>query len=481
VTLEKFKGEAVEYFPKILARVWENYEKRLEKSHSLDFDDLLLKTVELFSKYPEALGEYQERWRYVHVDEYQDTNLVQYVLTKRLAEQYKNICVVGDVDQAIYSWRGADFRNILHFERDWPEATIITLEENYRSTRLILEAANAVIIKNKLRVPKNLFSSKATGSKITVFEAANEEEEANFISELIHHLKEKGGTPPKEIAVLYRTNFQSRVIEEKLLGLDIPYQVVGVKFYERKEVKDALAYLKAALNPDDLLSVKRILNLPPRGIGKVLQTKILAGDVLVKKEEERASEFRKLLAEIKKEAEEKPAAAAMKAALKKSGLMEYLDDGTEEGAMRLSNLEELASLARRYDEKPAPEGILALLENAALMSEQDTLKKEENSVKLMTVHAAKGLEFKIVFIAGLEEGLFPHRAILDEEKELREEEERRLFYVALTRAKEKIYLSWAVFRTIFGSRQINRPSSFLYDIPDELLETEPEKIITLEK
>lgn len=463
------------YFEKILARAWEKYEEKLEKAKALDFDDLLLKTVELFSKHPMVLDEWQERFRYLHVDEYQDTNLVQYHLAKLLAQKYRNICVVGDIDQAIYSWRGADFRNILHFERDWPEAKIITLEENYRSTQLILDAANAVIVKNKSRVPKNLFSQKKSGPKITLFESVSEEEEASFIAVLSKTIIRDGKIPPQEIAVLYRTNFQSRILEEKMLEENIPYQVVGIKFYERKEIKDALAYLKASLNSEDLLSVKRIINFPPRGIGKALLTKFLAGEKL-----DAVGEFKKILAEIKNEIETRKASEAVKNILKKSGLEDYFEDGTEEGEMRLANVKELVTLAKRYDEMKPPEGILKLLEDAALMSEQDTMRKEENSVKLMTVHAAKGLEFKVVFIAGLEEGLFPHRSLSNEEEELRQEEERRLFYVALTRAKEKIFLSYAVFRTIFGERRINLPSSFLSDIPEEFLERAPDKIITLE-
>ncbi|MEK7162378.1 MAG: UvrD-helicase domain-containing protein [Patescibacteria group bacterium] len=463
------------YFEKILAQAWEKYEEKLEKTKALDFDDLLLKTVELFSKHPQILDEWQERFRYLHVDEYQDTNLVQYHLAKLLAQKYENICVVGDIDQAIYSWRGADFRNILHFERDWPEAKIITLEENYRSTQLILDAANAVIVKNKSRVPKNLFSQKKSGPKITLFESISGEEEAGFVAALSKTIIRDGKIPPREIAVLYRTNFQSRILEEKMLEENIPYQVVGVKFYERKEIKDTLAYLKASLNSEDLLSVKRIINFPPRGIGKALLTKFLAGEKL-----DAVEEFKKILAEIKNEIETKKTSEAVKSVIKKSGLEDYLEDGTEEGEMRLANVRELVTLAKHYDEMPGPEGILKLLEDAALMSEQDTMKKEENSVKLMTVHAAKGLEFKAVFIAGLEEGLFPHRALSNEEEELRGEEERRLFYVALTRAKEKIFLSYAVFRTIFGERRINLPSNFLSDIPEEFLERSPEKIITLE-
>lgn len=466
-------------FGKILVEVWRKYEELLLEMRALDFDDLLLKIVVLFTKHPNILNEWQERFKYIHVDEYQDTNLVQYHLVKLLAEKYRNICVVGDIDQAIYSWRGADFRNILHFERDWPDAKIITLEENYRSTKLILDAANAVIVKNKARLPKNLYSRKLAGPKITLFEAANEEEEAKLISEMSREMI-RGGINPRDIAVLYRTNFQSRIIEEKMLGENIAYQVIGVKFYERKEIKDALGYLKAALNREDILSLKRIINFPPRGIGKVLLTKILSGENLNLKEGTKRDELFRLLDEIKNDLETVRASEAIKLMIKKSGIEDYFGDGTEEGEIRLSNIRELVTLAKRYDIYDSPEGVLKLLEDAALMSDQDTMKKEENSIKLMTVHAAKGLEFKVVFVAGLEEGLFPHAGMDSADEDLKDEEERRLFYVALTRAKEKIFLSYAIFRTIFGERKINMPSKFISDIPEELLEQGNEAVITLE-
>src|SRR3989338_1387782 len=373
--VETFKNMAGDYFPKILANVWELYEEKLKKSNLLDFDDLLLKTAELFKNNPEILKKYQK------------------------------ICVVGDVDQAIYSWRGADFRNILHFERDWPGAVIITLEENYRSTQLILDAANSVIVKNKYRVPKNLFSKQSEGAKITVFEAINEDEEAEFIAELAAELKRRGNNL-SDLAVLYRTNFQSRVIEEKMISKNLDYQVIGVKFYERKEIKDILAYVKAAINLEDLLSKKRTINTPPRGIGKVLLAKYFSGKDLSKSEAGKISELEEMLSAIKKAVSEKKASEAIKTAIRLSGLEVYLDDGTEEGAGRIANIKELASLAARYDDEKSPEGILKLLEDAALMSDQDTIKNGD-AIKLMTVHAAKGLEFKIVFIAGLEEGLFP--------------------------------------------------------------------------
>ncbi len=478
-TIERFRIKALEYFPKVVTQVWEHYDEKLKKSKALDFDDLLSYSVKLLADFPDTLDKYQERWKYIHIDEYQDTNLVQYHLTLLLAKKYRNICAVGDIDQAIYSWRGADFRNILHFERDWPDAKLITLEENYRSTQLILNAANAIIVKNKFRVPKNLYSRLESGSKIALFEAAEENEEALFIAELIGRLH-KDGIKFTDMAVLYRTNFQSRVIEEKLLELNIPYQVIGTKFYERREIKDALAYLKIALNHDDLISKKRILNMPPRGIGKVLAVRIIAGDELSPKDQKKTDEFNSLIEKIKNSASKTKASGVIKYLIKETGLEDYLNDGTEDGAMRLANIEELVSLGSRHDSKEPPEGISTMLEEVALMSAEDTMKKEENSVKLMTVHAAKGLEFKAVFVAGLEEGLFPHHSILGEEMEMRDEEERRLFYVALTRAKEKVFLSYAIFRTIFGERKINRPSTFLFDIPEDLLEKAPEKIITLE-
>lgn len=471
------------YFEKIILAVWQNYEEKIKKLNSLDFDDLLLKTVSLFTKHPEVLEEWRERFKYIHVDEYQDTNLVQYHLTKLLAAKHRNLCVVGDIDQAIYSWRGADFRNILHFERDWPDAKIITLEENYRSTQIILDAANAVIVKNKSRIPKNLFSNKKSGPKITIFEASNEEEEAAFISEMSKFLIGRGENP-REIAVLFRTNFQSRILEEKMLSENVSYQVVGVKFYERKEIKDILAYIKAAINPDDLLSLKRAINFPPRGIGKVLLAKILSGGDLSKKEQEKYSDFGITLEKIKNDILILKPTEAVKNLIKVSGLEEYFSDGTEEGEMRLSNIKELVTLAKRYDKFDPPEGMLKLLEDAALMSDQDTVKDEHNSIKLMTVHAAKGLEFRVVFISGLEEGLFPSSVRSGEggtsEEELKKEEERRLFYVALTRSKEKLFLSYAAFRTIFGERKINAPSSFILDIPEDLLEKDPIETIIID-
>ena len=460
-------------FLKAGAAIFEKYEEKLGKLHGLDFDDLIAKTVFLFSCFPEILKQYQEKWKYIHIDEYQDTNHAQYCLAKLLARARQNICCVGDVDQAIYQWRGADFRNILNFEKDWPQAAIVTLDENYRSCQNILDAANAVISKNQLRKPKNLFSRQGQGGKIKFFVATNELEEADFIARTSQNLINRK-IPPQKIAVLFRTNFQSRVLEEAFLRRQIPYQLIGVKFYQRKEVKDILAYLRAALNKD-LFSVKRIINAPSRGIGKALTVKYLAAasktprGFLGVKETGLIKNFENILLKIKNQTSKNPASQAIRACLKISGYRDFLNNNTEEGLTRLANIEELASLAKKYDDFKPPEGIEKLLDDAALMAEQDAIKDQSQSVKLMTVHGAKGLEFDAVFVSGLEEGLFPH-LLLSGKDQFQKEEERRLFYVALTRAKKNLFLSYAFFRTVFGAKQINKPSKFLEDIPEHLLE-----------
>jgi len=457
-------------FLKILSDVWNLYDSKLKKHKALDFDDLISKTVSLFERFPEVLKKYQDRWQYVHIDEYQDTNHAQYLLANYLAGGHKNICCVGDVDQSIYGWRGADFRNILNFEKDWPNARIITLEENYRSTQTILDAANAVIIKNKERRPKNLFTKKAGGEKIKCFTAANEVEEAFFITAKIKHLL-RSGIAPQDIAVLFRTNFQSRVIEEEFLRSNIQYQLIGTKFYERKEIKDILAYLRASMNREDLLSIKRIINTPKRGVGKALMTKYFAGDELKEKDSNLINNFESILSSIDDAISSKTASEAMRFVIKKTEYEKMLNDGTEDGLMRIANIQELASLAVKYDLLSAPKGVERLLEDAALMSDQDAIKEDGGrAVKLMTVHAAKGLEFNSVFVAGLEDGLFPHTTMGGEDDDSRQEEERRLFYVALTRAEKNLFLSHAFFRTIFGSKQISRPSRFIDDVPKSLLE-----------
>ncbi len=469
---ETYKEEVGdEYFPKMLALIWSKYEDILKKQKALDFDDLILKTVRLFQENPAILKYYQSLWKYIHIDEYQDTNKVQYTLAKLLSAEHKNICAVGDSDQSIYGWRGADFKNILNFEKDYPEVKLVLLEENYRSTKNILSAAGNVIKKNKLRIDKKIFTQNKEGEKITLFEAENEEQEASFIAKKAKILISKNKVNPSEISVLYRVNFQSRSLEEAFLKAGVPYQVLGIRFFERKEVKDILAYIKAALNPDDRASLKRIINTPPRGIGRITLLKMFAGknNELPQKVAEKIEDFNNLLKSINQSALNEKPSLVIKNIIKKTGMEEFLKKGGEDDQERVENIKELATLGAKYDDLPPPLGIEKLLTEAALVSDQDSLGEKNKAVKLMTVHSAKGLEFEYVFITGLEEGLFPHQDLGGKGME-HEEEERRLFYVALTRAKEKLYLSFADTRTIFGSKQVNYPSSFLSEIPEHLLE-----------
>ncbi len=481
---------------KIVAQVWNLYEDKKKKENSLDFDDLLLKATKLMKDNLEVRKFYQDKWEYIHIDEYQDTNEVQYLMSKLLSEKTKNICVVGDADQNIYSWRGANLKNILNFEKDYPNAKIVLLEENYRSTQNILEAANEVIKKNKYRPDKNLFTKNETGEKIGLYEALDETDEADFIATKILEIMDtanKENFSLSEVAVLYRANFQSRVLEEAMLRYNVPYQVLGVKFFERKEIKDTLAYLRAALNRENLADIKRIINFPARGIGKVTLAKIFAGDIenLPVKVRIKLNSFYTSLDEIKEKIQTDKVSQVIKFVVKRSGIEQELGSGSEEDMERLENIKELATLALKYDNLENGAGVEKLLEDASLASDQDSLiidgstsiegfgetrKKEVvNAVKMMTVHASKGLEFKYVFVAGMEDGLFPHQRYGETRSSEDSEEERRLFYVALTRARNKVFLSFANFRTIFGSRQINAPSEFISDIPADLLEKEGEK------
>jgi len=507
--IEREKGT----YGQIVAQVWNLYEKKKMKENSLDFDDLLLKATKLLKEREEIRKIYQEKWEYIHIDEYQDTNEVQYLLSKMLSANNKNIAVVGDADQNIYSWRGANLKNILSFEKDYPDAKVVLLEENYRSTKNILEVANKIIKKNKYRPDKNLFTKNETGEKIGLYEALDENDEADFVATKILELKDNGadlsrrglsqadeprGSAPRargdsdpalaisaplsETAILYRANFQSRALEEAMLRYNIPYQVLGVKFFERKEIKDTLAYLRAALNRDSLSDIKRIINFPARGIGKVTLVKIFSNNMenLPIKVKIKINNFYEMLEEIKEKIKLEKTSQVIKFVVKKSGIEEKLSSGTEEDIERLENIKELVTLALKYDSLQDGRGIEKLLEDASLASDQDSLmiseekKKEKNTVKLMTVHASKGLEFKYVFITGLEDGLFPHQKH-GETESFDSEEERRLFYVAVTRARSKLFLSFANFRTIFGSRNINSPSEFIADIPSDLLEKEGER------
>ena len=496
--ISKLKGDSVdittygknshtEFSQSVIARVWLKYEEILKQEKALDFDDLLLKTSELFSKHPDILEIYQDRWQYIHIDEYQDTNTIQYDLTTLLAQKHRNLCVVGDIDQSIYSWRGADYKNILNFEKKYPEAKVVLLEQNYRSTQTILTAANEVIKKNKKRREKNLFTTNDDGEKITLYSGFSEQDEGRYIAETCFDLI-RNGVEPEDIAVLYRANFQSRVLEECFLRSGVPYQVLGTRFFDRKEIKDILAFIKVAYNPQDKESIKRIINIPPRGIGQVTLDKIFAGQAesLPAKMQDKILSFRNLLGRIKAKGETSKPSELVKYIIEETGIAGELEKGNEDDQERLENLKEFASLAVRYDDLPNSDnieqiktnmdGIMQLVTDASLVSDQDSLMhpsqngkgNKQSGVRLMTVHASKGLEFKYVFITGLEQNLFPHQAMGHDEKR-DDEEERRLFYVAVTRAKEKLFLTYAQMRTIFGSRQMTMPSEFIFDISESLL------------
>lgn len=451
-----------------VSQVWPEYEKALRKEQSVDLDDLLLITAKLLESDQKVREYYQDEWKYIHIDEYQDTNTVQYNIAKMLAAKHKNICVVGDTDQNIYSWRGADLRNMLHFEKDFLNAAIVMLEQNYRSSKTILDGANNVIQKNKQRIDKRLFTENDAGEKMGLFIGFNENHEAQFIAQKARECIEKG-EKPEEIAVLYRANFQSRVLEEMFLREQIPYQMLGTKFFERKEVKDILAYIRAAMNPKGMIDLKRIINVPARGIGGVTVQKILDGKrgELAASVQKKIELFENILSDIKKKIDEnEPPAKVVKFVIERSGLEASIDKKNSEDTDRFENMMELVSLALKY------ENIELLLSDAALASDQDSLNQEKTGVKLMTVHAAKGLEFNVVFISGLEQDLFPHAKMSESVSKEQEEEERRLFYVALTRARKKVYLSYAETRTVFGEQSWNSPSEFIGDIGDVHIEPE---------
>ncbi|MCH7597883.1 UvrD-helicase domain-containing protein [Patescibacteria group bacterium] len=460
-----------EYYPRTVASIWERYEALLKNEKAYDFDDLLLKAVELLKENPQVLKRYHDTWHYIHIDEYQDTNTVQNEMAKLLAQKFKNICVVGDIDQTIYSWRGANIGNLLSFEKTFPGAKTIILEENYRSTKNIINVSNAIIEKNSNRPLKVLFTNNSVGDKLSLYGAYDEIDEARFVVEKTKELM-TNKTPVNDIAVLYRANFQSRILEELFLDGGIPYHVLGIRFFDRKDVKDILSYLRASLNPESISDLKRIINIPPRGIGKVTLMRMVVGtehectDAMRKK----ISAFRALLKTIKETALHKPPSETLHVIISKTGIEQSLKKNSDDGLERLENIHELLSLAKKYNRMKPRDGIEQLLTDAALATDQDELESNKDGVKLMTVHASKGLEFDCVFITGLEDGLFPHDGHSGER--LDTEEERRLFYVALTRARKKIFLSYASLRTIFGLKKINSPSEFIGDIDEQFLEFE---------
>ncbi len=469
VSASEFADKAEGPYERQIALAWLKYEQALSKDSAMDFDDLLLRAVRLLSKNPEVRHKYQERWTYLHIDEYQDTNKVQAEMAEMLVGPGRNICAVGDIDQTIYGWRGAEIANILSFEKKYLGAKVVFLEQNYRSTKTILAAANEVIAKNVYRREKNLFTDNQDGEPLGVYVAFDELDEAAFIARKIKDLLQDGKSP-RDFAVLYRANFQSRAIEEQLINAEVPYQVLGTRFFERKEVKDVLSFIRAAIQGGDA-DLARAASAIPRGIGKVTLLKMLSGQPAG----EKVAAFKAELQKIKAAAETLPPSHLVRLVIIESGMERHFKEDKFEGAERLENLRELANLAARYDAMPIGEGLQAFLESAALASDQDELKEDQNAVRLMTVHAAKGLEFPYVFITGLEEGLFPYER--QDSDAADKEEERRLMYVALTRARLKVFLCYASYRTIFGAKMPTTPSQFLSDISDEHLQAEnPERL-----
>lgn len=470
ISAEKFADKAKEYGDKIVAKIYAFYQSLLRQNNALDFDDLIMLCVELFRKHPETLAKYQQIFKYILVDEYQDTNHAQYAWVNLLAKKHRNLFVIGDDAQSIYGWRNADIRNILDFEKDYPETKVIKLEQNYRSTKKILEAANHVIKNNRTQKPKKLWTENSGGGKILFREAASEKEEAEYIAQTIIKNAERG-IGLNDFTVLYRTHAQSRALEEAMIKYGLPYRILGgVKFYQRREIKDILAYLRLAINPSDSLSLDRIYNVPGRGIGKTSYEKIRAGDLdLVGKNQLAAfEELKKLLQELAAKAGELSPGQMIKKIIKATGYEQYINDKTADGEERWQNIQELFTATKKYDALKPPEGLEKFLEEVALIQETDKLEQKKKAVNLMTIHSAKGLEFPVVFIAGMEEGIFPHASSIFDPPEL--EEERRLCYVGITRAKQELHLLFCRKRMIFGTTQINSPSRFLFEIPEHLVE-----------
>ena len=499
--------QAANYYDETAAKVYAGYQRQLAEDDAVDFDDLLMKVVLLFEQHPTVLARYQARWQQILVDEYQDTNRAQYLICRSLAGKHKNLAVVGDDDQSIYSWRGADMRNILDFEADYPDARVVKLEQNYRSTQTILDAAHAVVSRNEGRKDKKLWTDRGAGTQITLFDAYNEYEEAEFVARQVEKLvggarrggmaalltsradDEDGSLRYGDVAVAYRINAQSRVLEEAFMRFGIPYQLVGgTRFYERREVKDALGYVRLARNPADRVALLRIVNTPARGIGAKTVEELVAwaesrsvslwqaveeangNPNLAPRSRAQLGVFAEIMRGLMAMAQTEPPSAIFDAALERSGLKAALQDGTDEGEDRWTNVMELRNHAAEFDEIAAPEGLARFLEEVALVSDQDEMEDVPDRVTLITLHAAKGLEFPVVFIVGMEEGLLPHRRALEDEREL--EEERRLAYVGMTRAKDRLYLVHAHHRSTYGVGAQSDPSRFLAELPEELLAAE---------
>lgn len=486
---QSFVASVGGYWEEMVAKVYARYQQRLKEQDAVDFDDILMLVVKLLQTFPEVLEKYQNIFHYIMVDEYQDTNKAQYTIIKMLSQKFGNLCVVGDDWQGIYSWRGANIQNILDFEKDYPAARVIKLEQNYRSTQTILDAAYGVISKNTNRKDKKIWTENSGGHLVTSFEADNERQEAEFIISEIEKLKRENDYNFSDFVVLYRTNAQSRIIEEAMLGAGMPYRIIGgVKFYQRKEVKDMIAYLRLIQNFNDGVALERVINEPKRGIGVATMGKwtIAAREkglnvvdfglqlathklVVAKSKMDAITKFAEFIQRMSIIKNKLQLTDLIQKVFIESGYEKSLLDGTEEGEMRHENVRELLTVAKKYDEFENDEGLKLFLEEVALIADTDNVDQKKDAVHLMTLHSAKGLEFRIIFIAGLEEGILPHSRSMLDASEM--EEERRLMYVGITRAKEKVYLLFTAERNIFGSTQVNAPSRFLDDIPEELLES----------
>lgn len=491
ITPESYAAHTGNYYEQKVAEIYQAYQKTLRKNQVLDFDDLIMETIHLFQRVPEVLHYYQRRFQYVHVDEYQDTNKAQYSLVKQLANRYQNLCVVGDSDQSIYRWRGADIQNILSFEKDYPNAKVIYLEQNYRSTRSILDAANHVINHNLGRKPKKLWTENDTGNKILYYEGNSEREEALFVTESIQDLIASHEFTPQDIAVLYRTNAQSRAVEDMLMKANMNYQVIGgLKFYERKEIKDLLAYLRLITNPDDDISFERVVNVPKRGVGAASVEKLRSYAVkhdlslfqvidevehtgVSKRAQNALIAFQTFMSQLIRQQDFLTATDMVEQVLEQTNYEEMLkQEKSLEAQSRLENISEFLTVTQDF-EKTAEDDktLVSFLTDLALIADIDKVDEEEEqeeAITLMTLHSAKGLEFPVVFLIGMEENIFPHsRSIMDEEEMA---EERRLAYVGITRAEKRLFLTHANMRTLYGKTNMNPMSRFIEEIPEELVE-----------
>lgn len=484
-----FARQAGDFYEQKVADIYSRYEQKLQLNNALDFDDLLMLSIKLLQENKEVREKYQDRFDYLLVDEYQDTNHAQYLLTKFLAAKHRNICVVGDADQSIYGWRGADIQNILDFEKDYPDAKVIKLEQNYRSTQIILDAANAVIENNTGRKPKNLWTENKSGADIIYFQAVDERDEARFVIEQLQNLQRTENKKLGDMAILYRTNTQSRIFEEMLIKSGISYNMVGgLKFYERKEIKDIIAYLRVIFNPADSLSLLRIINVPKRGIGDASLAKIQAYaaannvslfeavsnaaaiDGLSSRFVSKLDDLAGIIFELMNLVGEAPVEDLIDRVLRDTGYLEELEnERTPQAQSRIDNLHELISVAQEFAASEEENNLENFLAHVALVSDIDDTELGEDAITLMTLHSSKGLEFPVVFLVGMEEGLFPHARTLMDETEI--EEERRLCYVGITRAKEKLFLSSTKMRTIYGNTVTYPPSRFLQEIPARLVKT----------